>query len=629
MPILFAFRDDRFGFSYEVRERAVLGRTSDCDLIIFDKAVSRLHSEIFLENGRYLIKDLGSTNGTFVNGVQLKAQQPVSLKKNDEIRLGEEVLLFDPALEVTVGSEGVVFFIGDVENKPDGLIEDSGEIKLGSLDRACMTALYKVASALSRTSRLSLAIRQISLVMERLFEADHMAVLWPASSTKTQLAVLAMRPLDKIIIIPKPMVSMVAKQGKTVIWPSVFTSLDFIDGNRILEQGEAASMASPLPVKGESAGIFYIESLKRKYTGKDLNLFMAMTALFAPFMANTLTIRELEQDIYREGRGEQTGQVSIIGEHDQIKALRAMAAQAALAGDRILIEGEEGTGKEIIARLIHTSSARKKYPFVAVNCAIYGPGYIERELFGVETEAMDEDNSPGILEMAEGGTVFLHNVNYLSSSMQIALLKAIEEGVVYRVGSIRPTPVNFQAIISATGDLKDMVDKGEFREDLYNRLTNVTLATIPLRQLGEDIILLAKHFLSAATRSQGLPPLELDPAAMECLRAYRWPGNADELKEVIDHALMFQQGNRILVEDLPLEIRLAAQAFKTEPGERTPDSVQEVEKDLIHKALAKTQGDIKLAADVLGINLDLLETSIERYDLSLDQTMTMQITVAD
>lgn len=602
-----------------------MGRTSECDLIIFDKAVSRLHSEIYRDTSGYMIKDLGSTNGTFLNGVQVNKEEPAPLKKNDEIRLGEEVFLFDPALDVAVGREGVVFLVGDMEGAPEGLIEEPGETKLGALDRVSMAALYKVAVALAKSNKVSAVIKQIVYVMEKLFEADHIAVLWPEGAGKKRLSALAVRPLDQYLIIPQPMASRVLEEGKSVIWPKVFATLDFVDGHRVLEDEPFTSLAAPLTIKGEGAGLYYIESNTRKYTEKDLNFFTAMTALLTSFLANARLINELDKNSGQEKQG-QTEQVNIIGEHEQIKALRAMAAQAALAGDRILIEGEEGTGKEVIARLIHSLGARKKRPFVSVNCALYGPGYMERELFGVEAEAMEEEDSPGILELAEGGTVFLHNVNYLSPSVQIGLLKAIEEGVVYRVGSIRPTPVDFQAIISATGDLKEMVEKDEFREDLYDRLTNVTLATIPLRQLGEDIILLAKHFLAEATRSQGIPALELDPAAAECLRAYSWPGNADELKRVMEHAIMFQQGNRIVAEDLPMDLRLAAQAFKTEAGERTPDSVEEVEKDLIHKALAKAQGDVDQAAGILGISSELLETSIERYDLSLDQTVTMQIT---
>jgi two-component system NtrC family response regulator len=230
------------------------------------------------------------------------------------------------------------------------------------------------------------------------------------------------------------------------------------------------------------------------------------------------------------------------------------------------------------------------------------------------------------LEEAEGGTVFIHNINHLPLSVQEDFLKAIEEGMIYRVGSTRPHPVNFRPIVSSPKGLKSMVEAGDFREDLYQRVSEITLTTYPLRELGDDVILLAKYFLGEGARLKGLPIPELDPAAAECLRAYNWPGNSGELKNVIERIMIFHQNNRIIPEDLPLELRLATEAFKARAGERSSESVIEVEKDLIRKALSQADGDLKSAAGILGLAVQELRDIIYRHDISMEQTVEMQIT---
>ncbi|MBW1708295.1 MAG: sigma 54-interacting transcriptional regulator [Deltaproteobacteria bacterium] len=623
MPFLFAFREDRLGFRFEIDERAVLGRSPECDLIIFGRAVSRFHSEIYKDDAGYFLKDLDSSNGTFHNDIQI--QEPTPLKKNDEIKLGDEVFLFDPDLDVAVGKRGVVLLVGGVEDNPEGLVEEAGEPKLNSLDRVSMAALFKVATALAKTSKLFGIIRQVIYVLDKLFEAERMVVLWPEGVDWNRLNVLAMQPQDQRMVLPRPLIDRVLKEGKSVIWPTVVTELTFRDGERILEDKPQQALAVPLNTKEGSPGLIYIESRSREYTDKDLYFLTALGSLVSSAIANARMIHDLNRRAAQEEEAVKE-RIYLIGEHEKVKALRAMAAQVAQADNRILLEGESGTGKEILAKLIHSLSPRKKYPFVYINCASISSRNISRELFGQEGGTLDEDEAPGFLEKAEGGSVFIHNINKLPLPEQVVLLKTIEEGVVYRVGSIRPRPINCRIISSSTEDLKGMVEKNKFRADLHDRISEVTLATYPLRELGEDVILLAKYFFAEVAKIEGHLVPEMDPAVSECLRAYTWPGNAGELKNVVERVIMFHQGSHIMVEDLPLELRLAAHTFKTQPGERSSESIMEVEKDLIRKALAKTDGETKQAAEILGLKPDELEERIRRYGVSLEQTVVMQIT---
>ena len=600
-----------------------MGRSHECELIIFDRAVSRQHIEIAAEDDHYVIKDLNSSNGTILNGVQL--QEPKDLKRNDEIRLGEEVFLFDPLVEVALGKEGMILMVGGVDEHPEGLIETSGEPKLGALNRASMAALYKVATALARAPNILTVMRQTLYVLDRLFQASRAVILWPEGADRDRLTALTVHPPHQRVIIPRPLIDRVCVKKMSVAWPKVITALDFANGERTLEEKPQQCLAAPLLIKGEPSGLVYLESEKSDYEEKELNLLSALATLISPAIENVRLIGALS---HRAGQQEMTASQTIhfIGEHPQVKALHAIAAQEAAQDSRILIEGEAGTGKELMARLIHTLSSRKRHLFLSVNCSSFSESEIRRGLFGQEAGSIDEEEWSGFLEEAEGGTVFIHNINHLPLSVQEDFLKAIEEGVIYRVGSTRPHPVNFRPIVSSSKNLKSMVEAGDFREDLYHRVSEITLTTYPLRELGDDVILLAKYFLGEEARLKGLPTPELDPAAAECLRAYNWPGNSGELKNVIERIMIFHQNNRIIPEDLPLELRLATEAFKARAGERSSESVIEVEKDLIRKALSQADGDLKSAAGILGLAVQELRDIIYRHDISMEQTVEMQIT---
>ncbi len=623
MPFLFAFRDDRLGFRFEIGERAIMGRSPECELIIFDRAVSRQHTEIAAEDDHYIITDLNSSNGTFLNGVQL--QEPKVLKRNDEIKLGEEIFLFDPLVEVALGKEGMIIVVGEVDEHPEGVIEISSEPELGALSRASMAALYKVATALAKAPNILTVMRQTLYVFDRLFQASRAVILWPDGANRDRLTALTVHPHHQRMIIPRPLIDRVCAKKMSVAWPKVITALNFSYGERTLEEKPQQCLAAPLLIREEPPGLVYLESEKSDYQEKELNLLSALVALISPAIENVRLIGALS---HRAGQIEMTAGRSIhfIGEHPQVKALQAIAAQEASQDSRILIEGETGTGKELLARWIHTLSPRKRHPFLSVNCSSYSESEIRRGLFGQEAGSIDEEEWSGFLEEAEGGTVFIHNIDHLPLSVQEDLLKAIEEGVVYRVGSTRPHPVNFRPIVSSPKNLKSMVEAGDFREDLYHRFSEIALATSPLRELGDDVILLAKYFLSEGARLKGLPTPELDPAAAECLRAYNWPGNSGELKNIIERIMIFHQNNRIIPEDLPLELRLATEAFKARAGERSSESVIEVEKDLIRKALSQTNGDLTSAAGILGLTLQELRDIISRLDISMEQTVEIQIT---
>ena len=615
MPVLFAFREDRFGFRYEVGDRALLGRGPECDLILFDRATSRTHAEIINTEDGYILKDLGSTNGTLHNEVRLEGEAP--LKRNDEIRVGQEVFLFDPDLDVAVGREGAVLIVGEVPSEPEGRFMGPCEADLTAFERGNLLPLYQVAAALSNRPSKGRVLKQTAYVLNKVFGATGIVLLWPESVDIHRLTALLSRPEGRRQVLPRPLVDLVLQENQAVIWPYTVGELEFVKGERQLTQTGNSAMAVPLTAKGDYRGLLYLESGERTYTEKDLNYLNALASLVGMALLNAGLIGQLDHRLAKDEE-EISSSSDIIGNDHQIKALLGTASQVAQTEARIMLTGEVGTGKEVLARRIHSQSARKQGPYLSLNCSAVPAGQIEMSLFGQDEGEYGGEDAPGILEKADGGTVFIRHVDRLPLSAQVELLRCIEEGLVYRVGSSQPRPSNFRVISSSCVDLGELIKEGEFREDLYQRLTDVTLEMPPLRDLKGDVDTLTRHFLSLAARERGLPAPELDPAASESMRAYPWPGNVGELKVVSDRMVMFTQGGRIRLEDLPPELRFAPEAFKSMDDDYVSETMQEVERMLIRRALARSNGTLDQAAEMLSLSAPVLEELIARYNISME-----------
>jgi DNA-binding NtrC family response regulator/pSer/pThr/pTyr-binding forkhead associated (FHA) protein len=614
MPRLFAFREDRFGFQFEIGERALLGRSPECDLILFDRATSRKHAEIVPGDEGWVLVDMGSTNGTLHNEVRVNGQ--AALKVNDEIRVGQEIFLFDPDLDVAIGSEGSVLIAGEVEAEPDGLVKGKPDTDVTRLDRSCLAPLFQISLALASRPRKRRVLKQTAYALSKLFGATAVALLWPESTATKRLTALLSRPAGRRLVLPRPMVDLVGTRKTPVIWPYTISSLNFVRGERQLALGEDSAMAVPLQAHGDNVGVLYVESDKRTFTPKDLNFLTALGHLVAAGLVNASLIGQLDTIIAREDHEENNSGGLVGGDH-QIKALLGTALQIAGTDARVLLSGETGTGKEALARRIHNQSARRRGPFIPVNCSAYAPGQIEATLFGEDSGAFSEEGTPGLLEQAEGGSLFLRHVDRLPLSAQAELLRALEEGVSYRLGSTTPRPIDLRVMSSTTQDLDEMVADGEFREDFYQRLCEVNLTMPPLREIQGDIGVLARHFLGRAAEELGVSVPELDPAAGDCLLSYPWPGNVSELKNTAERMVMFAVKDRVVLDDLNPEIRYSSDAFSSTSGIPASETLADAERILIRRALARSQNDVQLAASMLGLDPKELTEKIKQYNIDL------------
>jgi DNA-binding NtrC family response regulator len=252
---------------------------------------------------------------------------------------------------------------------------------------------------------------------------------------------------------------------------------------------------------------------------------------------------------------------TIIGESTSLQALLVMAQRAAAASVSVLITGETGTGKEVLARFIHQSGPRANKPFIAINCAAIQATMLESELFGYEAGAFTgaDRKKHGLMEVADGGVLFLDEISSMPLDIQAKLLRALEERAFRRVGGTNLIHVDVQLLAASNRDLKAMIRDGSFREDLYYRLKVVDLHLPPLRERRGDIPELVGHFLRMHNAKQGMNVVNISPRAMEAMMAYSWAGNIRELNNAIERAMLFCDGETIDLPDLPADIVKAAE----------------------------------------------------------------------
>ncbi|MBK7583634.1 MAG: sigma-54-dependent Fis family transcriptional regulator [Myxococcales bacterium] len=298
----------------------------------------------------------------------------------------------------------------------------------------------------------------------------------------------------------------------------------------------------------------------------------------------------------------------MIGISRPIRQVFAQISRVAASNAGVLLTGESGVGKELVARAIHVESSRRQAPLVPVNCGAIPQELFESELFGHARGAFTGANTdhPGFFQASDGGTLFLDEVSELGPKLQVKLLRVLQDRQVYMLGATRPRKVDVRIIAATSRDLAAMISEGTFREDLFYRLSVVTIDVPPLRERGDDLILLARHFLARFADEQDRPPPELSEPAICAMEAHSWPGNVRELENLMHHLVVMADRGRIDVVDLPPHMRHLAPA-----SERTPRALEQVEREHIQKVLDSVSGNRTQAARVLGIDRKTLREKLK------------------
>lgn len=412
--------------------------------------------------------------------------------------------------------------------------------------------------------------------------------------------------------------------------PLFYKELDLQTGYRT-----RTLLAVPLrDLKGEIIGVGEaINKSEGLFTDEDAELLQTLAAHVSDTIETTQLERQL-QDYPLEKESDRRPDIgsgfstqNIIGMSYRIQSIIRLIDQIRDCSVDVLIEGESGTGKELVAKALHHSSPRAEHPFVAVNCAALPDNLVEAELFGIEKGvATGVDRRIGKFEEANGGTLFLDEIGDLSLPAQAKILRVLQERSVDRVGGRGSVPIDVRVIAATNQNLEAAIKEHTFREDLYYRLKVIHIQTPSLRDVPEDISVLANHFLSKYCKMMNTDLKQFTPGAFEVLSSYSWPGNARQLENEIKRLVASVRGKSITEDHLDGSIRNLSASIpsfhKDEPAPKSPatrslpDAVEQLERRLIEEALRNSGGNKQKAAQVLGLSRQGLIKKLKRLSIN-------------
>ncbi|PWT90810.1 MAG: DNA-binding response regulator [Blastocatellia bacterium] len=463
-----------------------------------------------------------------------------------------------------------------------------------------------------------------------------------------------MKAKDKVLIVDDDLAIRLSLSEALRLWQ--FTALEAATVSEALtqfelEQPTAVLLDIDLP---DGSGLDVLRSIKTQQpeavvimiTGNVMidNTISALRGGAYDFIAKPLNLEELrvtlrngieaqqlrrEVDQVRRERAELFSFNQIVGQSPAMQSMLNLAAKVAESEvSSVLLQGESGTGKDLVAKAIHYGSRRAERPFVAINCAALPATLIESELFGYEKGAFTDAKArkEGLFEQAEGGTLLLDEIGELELSLQAKLLRVLEEGAFRRVGGLKDIPLDVRVIAASNRDLKTESEGGRFRLDLYYRLSIIQIDIPPLRARGDDVLLLAQHYINTMGSRLRLKRkiTSLSPDVATAFRRYAWPGNVRELRNVIERALILEDSDRVTMAYLPRSLTGEAsphgQAAGTGDGANRfalpPEglSLDEVEMSFVKQAIDRSEGNQTRAAELLGISRDQLRYRLKKLE---------------
>lgn len=607
---------------------ATLGRDPTNLVAVIDPSVSRKHCLLRREDNRYQIKDLDSRNGTLVNGAPVKEQW---LRHGDEIATGDSVFLFlTEEEEQVLGISRVEFDERrpTAETKviyPREVVYLQPERLLRELPANAQVG--RNLNALLKISRVVHAIRDLEELQAQLLDLIFEVV--PASRGAILLTEGAGQEFNcmyartrqagqaQLVKVSRTIVRQVMKENVALLGVDVATSGVLRDVESLAASEVRSLLCVPLSVFERMIGCIYLDSTNaaNRFNEDHLQLTAAVAGVSAVALDNARRLQWLEQENQRlmtEIRQEQ----SLVGESPRMKEIFQFVARVAPTDSTVLIEGESGTGKELAARALHRNSHRAGKAFVAINCAAIPETLLESELFGHERGAFTGASvqKKGRLEVADGGVVFLDEIGELAPTLQVKLLRVLQEREIERVGGTHPIKIDIRLIAATNRDLNAAARNGEFRQDLYYRLNVVKLTMPPLRERKEDIPMLTRHFVQKHAKRCKVKSKPVSREAMAALVNYEWPGNVRELENAIERALVMGSSDMLLLEDLPESLMEQTPPAEMHEG-KYHASVKELKKQLILDAVEQTRGNYVDAAGILGVHPNYLHRLIRNLGL--------------
>ena len=605
-----------------------IGREASNGIAIVDPSVSRKHCLVSGQDGRFRVRDLDSRNGTLVNGTAVEQQD---LQHGDEIATGDSSFLFLLEEEDILASASRVE-LEDAHATAETTIIHPRDVVYLQPDRLLreLPANSRVArnlNALLKISRVVHAIRDLNdlqgQLLDLIFEvvpAGRGAILLTDSEgheLNSMFARMRQAGQTQLVKVSRTVARQVLEQGIAMLGSDVPSSSELREVESLAASQVRSLLCVPLTVFQRVIGCIYLDSdsLNNRLNEEHLQLVTAIAGISAVALENARRLHWLEQENERL-TVEVSQERSLVGEGARMKEVYQFLKRAAPTESTVLIEGESGTGKELAARALHRNSPRAGKPFVAINCSAIPETLLESDLFGHERGAFTGAASlkKGRVEVAEGGVIFLDEIGELAPTLQVKLLRVLQEREFVRVGGTHPIKADIRVIAATNCNLEQAIREGRFRQDLYYRLAVLKITMPALRDRSEDIPMLVRHFVQKHAKRCKVKPRPVSREALACLKNYDWPGNVRELENAIERALVLGSSDMILPEDLPESL-----LERTPPPEMTEAkyhaAVKELKRQLILDAMEQAQGSYAEAARILGVHPNYLHRLIRNLEL--------------
>lgn len=655
-------------FRLSPREPVVIGRSSQCQIVIRSDQCSRHHAKIAWKDGGWCVEDLDSRNGTFVDNQAISGSHLLQFGQTVAVA-GYQMTLVSKvadAFSISAGATGnAANSAGQQVAGSQGLAADASSQTLEQIDPGIITErrkrssfleptgaidssgaatkLFRTAFSLARaTSPEEAATTALSTLREAAAVASGavLVILKPKSAaggvpaTASGMTALATssRSGRSYRRLPDRIATAVLASGEAVLARNIVDDLTLASPDSRGEMSTTSTLCAPLVVAGKTVGLLHLYSTddEPELTAEQLEFAMAIAANLGLALehlwrqnqlASKLKRTQAQVDQLRQQLGDR---VNIVGDSEAIATIEQQVARAAPTNATVLIRGESGVGKELIAAAIHYASPRKDGPFVCLNCAALSPSLLESELFGHEKGAFTgaTERKVGKFEAADGGTLMLDEIGEMSPEIQAKFLRVLEGMAFERVGGNVPIRADVRVVAATNRDLELAVREGNFRSDLFFRLHVLELRVPPLRERGHDILLLADHFLQRFSSETGRRLGGFTEAAKEKLLHYRWPGNIRELKNTIERAVVLCAGPNVEAEDillsqlhLPGEVDVSPQSNSASiMSSGTPTTLADLERQHIDFVLRYTDGNKSQAAKLLGIERSTLDRKLKRFE---------------
>ncbi|MFK7817178.1 MAG: sigma 54-interacting transcriptional regulator [Planctomycetaceae bacterium] len=617
-----------------------LGRAPTNKIVLRDDICSRNHCEIYKTRDQWMLRDLGSRNGTSVDGSDVEGDWP--LENGQIIEIGDTQLAFtnDPTQlpqlpNVPIESE-TASQAGTVAVQP-AILARKDSPSLQSAGGAELAKLYKLGLQLGAAkSRQALAEVVLTTLVDETVAAIAAILLVPEGketkplSRDLHIAAYHSRDDQPYHRISQSLSDIIVRDRDAILARDVSENHELAVFDSLGELRAMSVICAPIQCGDRFHGLvhLYATNPDNPLDDNELNFAVAVADQMATAIDQLKDRESLEHGLaeaeaQKKNLFDQLEVASeIIGQSPAISELRHKIGLIAPTDATVLIRGESGVGKELVARSIHLHSNRGAGPMVFMNCAALNESLLESELFGHEKGAFTgaTDRKAGRFEQADKGTLFLDEIGEMSPNIQAKFLRVLEGHPFERVGGSKPIQVDVRVVAATNRDLEEAVEEGEFRSDLYFRLNVTEIHVQPLRERRGDVALLSEFFLRKFVEKTGRPIRGFTDDAMKMMNSYSWPGNVRELQNSIERTVILCGNELVCASD----IQLSRLNKKTEPlpptpagaAEWTPISIADLERDHILATLAHTDWNKSKASQLLGIERSTLDRKLKRYQVS-------------